>query len=64
MKEIKILLLYTPEQSWPGMIIKPNGSLAELEEIRDAAWEEFNSEKFKKSRKSWAAKIPPVHTSS
>ena len=28
MKEIKILLLYPPEQSWPGMIIKPNGSLA------------------------------------
>ena len=28
MKEIKILLLYPPEQSWPGTMIKPNGSLA------------------------------------
>jgi radical SAM superfamily enzyme YgiQ (UPF0313 family) len=28
MKDIKILLLYPPEQSWPGSIVKPNGSLA------------------------------------
>ena len=28
MKEIKILLLYPPEQSWPGTMVKPNGSLA------------------------------------
>ena len=28
MKEIKILLLYPPEQSWPGMMVKPNESLA------------------------------------
>ena len=28
MKEIKILLLYPPEQSWPGTMCKPNGSLA------------------------------------
>ena len=28
MKEIKILLLYPPEQSWPDTIVKPNGSLA------------------------------------
>ena len=27
MKEIKILLLYPPEQSWPGTMVKPNGSL-------------------------------------
>jgi len=27
-KEIKILLLYPPEQSWPGNVCKPNGSLA------------------------------------
>ena len=37
---------------------------AELEKIRDSAWEEFNSEQFKKDRKSWAAKPPLVHTSS
>jgi radical SAM superfamily enzyme YgiQ (UPF0313 family) len=28
MKKIKILLLYPPEQSWPGTMVKPNGSLA------------------------------------
>ena len=28
MKDIKTLLLYPPEQAWPGMMIKPNGSLA------------------------------------
>ena len=28
MKEIKILLLYPPEQSWPNTMVKPNGSLA------------------------------------
>ena len=28
MKEIKILLLYPPEQSWPDTMVKPNGSLA------------------------------------
>ena len=28
MKEVKILLLYPPEQSWPGTMVKPNGSLA------------------------------------
>ena len=28
MKEIKILLLYPPEQSWPKTMVKPNGSLA------------------------------------
>ena len=28
MKNIKVLLLYPPEQSWPGMMVKPNGSLA------------------------------------
>ena len=28
MKDIKILLLYPPEQSWPGTMVKPNGSLA------------------------------------
>ena len=28
MKEIKILLLYPPEQSWSGTMVKPNGSLA------------------------------------
>ena len=27
----------------------------ELESIRDRAWEEFNSDDFKKSRKSWVA---------
>ena len=37
---------------------------AELEKIRDAAWEEFNSDEFKKSRKSWAAATAPVHISS
>jgi len=26
--QIKILLLYPPEQAWPGCMIKPNGSLA------------------------------------
>ena len=28
MKQIKILLLYPPEQSWSGTMVKPNGSLA------------------------------------
>jgi hypothetical protein len=28
MKTIKVLLLYPPEQSWPGTMVKPNGSLA------------------------------------
>jgi len=28
MKKIKVLLLYPPEQAWPGMMVKPNGSLA------------------------------------
>ena len=28
MKEIKILLLYPPEQTWSGYMCKPNGSLA------------------------------------
>ncbi len=28
MNQIKILLLYPPEQQWPGCIVKPNGSLA------------------------------------
>ena len=28
MKNIKILLLYPPEQTWPGYMCKPNGSLA------------------------------------
>ena len=28
MKEIKFLLLYPPEQSWPDYTVKPNGSLA------------------------------------
>ena len=28
MKNIKILLLYPPEQSWPNTMVKPNGSLA------------------------------------
>jgi anaerobic magnesium-protoporphyrin IX monomethyl ester cyclase len=27
-KEPKVLLLYPPEQRWPGMMVKPNGSLA------------------------------------
>jgi len=27
-KKIKVLLLYPPEQSWPGTMVKPNGSLA------------------------------------
>ena len=27
-KDIKVLLLYPPEQSWPSMMVKPNGSLA------------------------------------
>jgi hypothetical protein len=26
MKEIKILFLYPPEQSWPGTMVKPNRS--------------------------------------
>ena len=26
--EPKVLLLYPPEQRWPGMMVKPNGSLA------------------------------------
>ena len=108
MKDIKILLLYPPEQSWPGTMVKPNGSLAYpylggalrdvcvevyvydacvgnsndnldefynkptqlpsgmlrtgvsderiLESIRDNAWEEFNNEAFKKTRKSWAVR--------
>ena len=25
---MKVLLLYPPEQQWPGCIVKPNGSLA------------------------------------
>ena len=28
MKEIKVLFLYPPEQSWPNTMVKPNGSLA------------------------------------
>jgi len=28
MREIKVLLLYPPEQNWPGTMCKPNGSLA------------------------------------
>ena len=28
MREIKILFLYPPEQSWPNTMVKPNGSLA------------------------------------
>ena len=28
MKNIRILLLYPPEQTWPGYMCKPNGSLA------------------------------------
>ena len=28
MKNIKVLLLYPPEQAWPGSMVKPNGSLA------------------------------------
>ena len=28
MKNIKVLLLYPPEQTWPNMMCKPNGSLA------------------------------------
>ena len=28
MKNIKVLLLYPPEQTWPGQMCKPNGSLA------------------------------------
>jgi len=28
MKNIKVLLLYPPEQTWPSMMCKPNGSLA------------------------------------
>ena len=28
MKNIKILFLYPPEQSWPNTMVKPNGSLA------------------------------------
>ena len=28
MKEVKFLLLYPPEQSWSGTMVKPNGSLA------------------------------------
>jgi len=28
MKEVKILFLYPPEQSWPKTMVKPNGSLA------------------------------------
>tara|TARA_B100001175_G_C19476218_1_gene624479 strand:- start:135 stop:1715 length:1581 start_codon:yes stop_codon:yes gene_type:complete len=28
MKKIKVLLLYPPEQTWPGYMCKPNGSLA------------------------------------
>ena len=28
MKEIKVLLLYPPEQAWQGTMVKPNGSLA------------------------------------
>ena len=28
MKEIKILFLHLPEQSWPDTMVKPNGSLA------------------------------------
>ena len=26
--EPKVLLLYPPEQRWPDMMVKPNGSLA------------------------------------
>ena len=26
--EPRVLLLYPPEQRWPGMMVKPNGSLA------------------------------------
>ena len=29
-----------------------------LESIRDKAWEEFNNEEFKKSRKNWAVRSP------
>ena len=28
MKNINVLLLYPPEQTWPSMMCKPNGSLA------------------------------------
>ena len=27
-REPKVLLLYPPEQRWPGFMVKPNGSLA------------------------------------
>ena len=30
----------------------------ELETIRDKAWEEFNSDEFKKLKKSWVATTP------
>ena len=53
MKEIKILLLYPPEQSWPGTMVKPNGSLAYPYlggALRDDAWNTCNSEEFKSLR--------------
>ena len=56
MKEIKILFLYPPEQSWPGTMVKPNGSLAYPYlggALRDDAWNTCNSEEFKSLRKSW-----------
>ena len=34
----------------------------ELERIRDAAWEDFNSEQFKNSRKSWTPTKKNVHS--
>ena len=67
MKEIKILLLYPPEQSWPGTMVKPNGSLAypylgralrdiDVETYIYDAWNACYSEEFKSLRKSWQAK--------
>ena len=64
MKEIKILLLYPPEQSWPGTMVKPNGSLAypylggalrdiNIETYVYDAWNTCNNEEFKNMRKSW-----------
>ena len=58
MKKIKILLLYPPEQSWPGTMVKPNGSLAypylgaalKNIDIEIQNWKnlKFNSEKMSK----------------
>ena len=51
---------YDPDKfQWTkANLINTPVSPTELENIRDKAWEEFNSAEFKKTRKSWAAKNP------